>query len=279
LSANRSFETAATSVPALTRDVVRGGRGAGLVQAGTAGVVAVTKTLTVRGVSGVSSRRALTVLVDALRAAVELAGAFAVAFQDTALLLELVDADGREVGGAMVLGRVVVDFVHGDGGVDDFGLDHFLLNDGLDSLMDVVVNMLALDDGSAALGVLGLMDNTLIAELSLLGLKSPLSLLMVAVVELAVHYAANVVLVLLRKDLTVMDWLHLAVVVVLVHFLVHGGGDLLVPGGLDSLVLHCRSNLLVDSGVVMARFGHEVLDCLLSLVHFDVRCCFGLVVG
>jgi hypothetical protein len=128
--------------------------------------------------------------------------------------------------------------------------------------------MLALNDGSTGLRVLGLVHNTLVPELGLLGLQSTLCLLVIAVVELAVDNAADVVLVLLREDLTVIDGLHLAVIVVLVHLLVHGGDDLLMSGGLDSLVRYRRSNLLVHSGVVVAGLGHEVLNCLLGLVHF-----------
>jgi hypothetical protein len=137
--------------------------------------------------------------------------------------------------------------------------------------------MLTLNDGSTALGVLGLVDGALVPQLGLLGLESTLGLLMVAVVELAVDDAADVVLVLLGQDLAVMDGLDLTVVVVLVHLLVDGGGDLLVLMGLNCLVLDCRSDLLVDSGIVMAGLGHEVLNCLLGLVHFDVCGCGSLV--
>lgn len=100
---------------------------------GTGGVVvAGLKTLACRGVSGVSSLR-----VDALRASLELASALVVPAEHTALLLELVDADRGQVGGAVVLGGVVVDFVDGDGGVYNLRLDDFLLDDGLDGLVDV----------------------------------------------------------------------------------------------------------------------------------------------
>lgn len=236
--------------------------------------------------------------VNTLRTALKLAGALAVPLQDTALPLELVDAHGRQVGGAMLLGRVVVRFVHGDSGVDHFGLDHFLLEDGLDGLVnvagedsvsfrrdcflpteqDLLVNMFAFDNRSAALGVLGVVDDALVAELGLLGLQSPLGLLIFAVVKLAVYYAANIVPVLFGKDLTVLDGLHLAMVVVLVYFFVDGGVDLLVPGGLDSLVLHCRGNLLVDSGIMVTSLGHEVLDCLLFGVHCRAMGCWVKVV-
>ena len=52
--------------------------------------------------------------------------------QATALLLEVGHAHGREGGGGVVLGLVLVDLVDGDGGVDDRRLDGLLLDDGLD---------------------------------------------------------------------------------------------------------------------------------------------------
>ena len=45
--------------------------------------------------------------------------------QDTALLLEVGHADGGQGGSGVVLGRVVVHLVDGDGGVDDVWLDGF----------------------------------------------------------------------------------------------------------------------------------------------------------
>jgi len=257
------------------------GRGVGLVDPGAgagagAGIVTVTVVDTgvcgcgARSVSRVSTLWAAAIVVNSFRTAVKLAPALLATAQDATLLLKLVDVDRGKGGGAVVLSRVVVDFVDGHGGVDDLGLDDLLLDDRLDGLVNVVVHVLALDDRSTALGVLGLVDDALVPQLRLLGLESALGLLMVTVVELAVDNAANVVLVLLGENLAVMDGLDLAVVVVLVNLLVDGGGDLLVSSGLNRLVLDCRSDLLVDSGVVMAGLGHEVLDCLLGLVHFDV---------
>jgi len=220
-------------------------------------------------VVGVGSLGA-AVVVDALGTAVEVAGALVVATEDTALLLELVDAHWGKGGSAVDLGGVVVDLVDGDGGVHDLGLDDLLLDDGLDGLVDVVVDMLALDNWSAGLGALSLLHDTLVPELGLLGLQGTLDLVVVAVVELAVDDAADVVLVLLGEDLAVLDGLDLAVVVVLVDLLIDGGDDLLMLLGLDSLVRDRGSDLLVNSGVVVAGLGHEVLDCLLGLIHCDV---------
>ena len=77
------------------------------------------------------------IVVDALGTAVKVAGALVVAAQDTTLLLELVNAHWRQGGGAVDLGGFVMDLMNRDGGVHDLGLDNFLLDDGLDSLVDV----------------------------------------------------------------------------------------------------------------------------------------------
>jgi hypothetical protein len=53
------------------------------------------------------------------RLALESVGTLFAAGETTTLALELVHADGGQGGGAVVLGSVVMDFVDGDGSVDD----------------------------------------------------------------------------------------------------------------------------------------------------------------
>lgn len=127
---NRSSAVSATSLSALSLDDVRAGR---VVVSVHAAVVTTSGVMTASGMSSLGA----AVVVNALGAALELARALAVALQHTALPLELVDAHGRQGGGAVVLGGVVVRFVHRDGGVDYFRLDHFLLDDRLDGFVDM----------------------------------------------------------------------------------------------------------------------------------------------
>jgi len=216
----------------------------------------------------VGSHGALTVGVDALGTAVEGGTALVLAAQGAAVLLELVHADGRQGRRAMMLSRVVVDFVDGHRSVDDLGLDDFLVDDRLDGLVNVVVDMLALDDRGASLGVSSIFNNTLVTQFGLLCLQCSLCVFVVAMVELSVDDSTNIVLVLLGQDLLVMDGLDLVVIMVLMNFLVNCRGDLLVAGRLDRLVLNGRSNLLMDGRVMVARLVQKVLDCCLGLVHF-----------
>jgi len=57
----------------------------------------------------------------------------------------------------------------GDCGVDDRGLDGLLVDDGLDILVDMVVDMLAYGCGCCGGCVLGLADGAVVFELCLLG--------------------------------------------------------------------------------------------------------------
>lgn len=148
-------------------------------------------------------------------------------------------------------------------------LGHTLLDHGLDGLVDVVVLVLAGNHwvDLASGGALNAVNSVLVGS-PLLG-EASLNLVVVAVLVAAVLNGDNVGVVLLRKNLAVKHGLLSGVVVILVNLLVDGGGVLLVLLPLDGLVLHSRSNLLVDGGVVLSRLGHEVLDGCLGGFHYD----------
>jgi hypothetical protein len=175
--------------------------------------------------------------------------------QDTTLLLEVGHADSGEGRGAVVLSGIVVNLVDGDGGVDNVGLNRLLVDNGLDGLVDVVVDVLAANRGGNGLSVLGLNLDALVSKLSGLGGETLLDLGVVAVLERAVLDGGKVVVVLLGKNLAVLDGLDRGVVVVLVNLLVDGSLDLLVLLELVGLVDNSGGNLLVDGGVVVTRLG------------------------
>jgi len=183
------------------------------------------------------------------------------------LRLEVVHGYGREGGGAVVLGRLVVSLVDGNGGVDHGRLDGLTLNHGLDGLVDVVVVVLAHGSRSSALGVYSWRYDSLVLELGLLLSNSTASTFIVTLVDLAVLYTSDLVLVLLREDLVVLDWLDSVVVVVVVNLTVDGRVDVLVVCLGNILMSHGGVNGLVDLGVVVTRAGHEVLDGFLGLLH------------
>jgi len=191
--------------------------------------------------------------------------------EGTTLCLELSHGDGGKSRSGVVLGGVVVDLVNGDGGVGDVRLNGLLLDHGLDGLVDVVVLVLACNDGSdlAGGGTLNPLRGVNVAG-TLLG-KTGLDLVIVAVLVAAVLDGDDVGVVLSRKNLLIEDGLLGGVVVVLVDLLVDGGDVLLVLLPLDSLVLDSRSDLLVDSGVVVTRLGHEVLDGSLGGIHCNLE--------
>jgi hypothetical protein len=176
----------------------------------------------------------------------------------------------------MVSSLVMVNLMDGDSGVDDVGLNSLLLDNGLDSLVDVVVDVLSAYGGSNTLAVGGVLNAALVSKASLVVDQSPLSRIGIAVVKLAVLNSTELSSVLLWENLTVLDGLNSAVVVILVNLLVNGSVDLLVYVRLDDLVLNSGGNCLVDSGVVVTGAAHEVGDSCLGLVHLD---CFVVAVG
>jgi len=172
--------------------------------------------------------------------------------EGTALSLELFHGHGGESCGCVVGGLVVVDFVDRNSGVYNIGLDGLLLDYRLDSLVDVVVHMLATNNRGDALAVCGCLSAACVLELGLVSNQCALGAFMVAVVELAVLNSADLGLVCLWEYLTVLNWLDSAVVVILVNLLVNGGVDLLMPVRLNSLLCDGWGYCLVDSSVVMA---------------------------
>src|SRR4051812_17518319 len=155
------------------------------------------------------------------RFATEGIGAFFTTRDRSALALELIHGDGRELGGGMVLGFVLVNLVYGNGGVDDGWLNGLLLNDGLDVLVDVVVHMLSCDSGVGGGGMMDITDCAGILELSLFSGQTFLDLGIVSVVDLAVLNTSHLVGVHFWKNLLVLDRLNGSVVVVLVDLAVY----------------------------------------------------------
>lgn len=145
-----------------------------------------------------------------------------------------------------------------------------LLDHRLDSLVDVMVLVLASDDRCNLAGgsALDLLSGISVAS-TLLG-EASLNLIVAAVLVTAVLDGDDVGVVLSGENLLVDDRLLSGVVVVLVNLLVDGRNVLLVLLPLDSLVLDGRGDLLVNGGIMLTRLGHEVLDGSLGGVHYDV---------
>ena len=135
--------------------------------------------------------------------------------------------------------------------------------------MDVVVNVLAGNDGGDGAGLLTLNTLLLVTELGLLLLESELNLLGAVVLERAVLDRHDVVVVLLLKLDAVLDGLDRGVVVVLVHLLVNGSLHLLVLGAVDGLVYDGRGDLLVDGGVVVTRLGPGWMSVQQTMAHLQ----------
>jgi len=206
---------------------------------------------------------------DVLWDAFELIVALLATGESSALGLELIHSHCRQSGSLVVGGLIVVNLMDRDGGVHYAGLNGLLLNNGLDGLVDVVVDVLAANGGGNTLAVGGLVDTPLVSEAGLVINKRPLGSLGITVVELAMLDSTELGSVLLWENLTVHDRLDSAVVVILVDLLVDGSVDLLVHMGLDDFVLDSGGYGLVNSRVMVTGAAHEVGDGCLGFVHVD----------
>ena len=169
-----------------------------------------------------------------------------------------------------MLRRGVVLLVDGNSGVDDFWGDGLLVDDRLDGLVDVMVDMLALDSWCGCGGVSGLVGVGGVLELSSFSFESLTCLVVVAVMEFLVDDGLHLVVMLLGEDLLVLDWLDGGVVVILVDLAVDGFLDLLMSGGLDVLARDTWGDALGDIGAV-APLASKACDCGLGLVHVEMR--------
>jgi len=117
--------------------------------------------------------------------------------------------------------------------------------------------------------VLSLTNFAGVLELSSLGIKSLLYVVVVAVVDLLVLDSSEVVRMLLWKNLLVLDWLDGSVVVILVDLTINSSSGLLMSGLGNVLVGNSWVDSLVDGGVMLSILGEESGNCLLCLIHCE----------
>jgi hypothetical protein len=197
-------------------------------------------TISISHRSGTLSTSTSKRTTDGLWLAIKSISALLATVKVSAFTVELVHGNRGEMTGSVVLCLVLVDFVDGDGGVHDGGLDSLLLDDGLDILVNVVVDVFTCNVRVGGGCVLSLADGAGVLELGVLRGEPLLDVVVIAVLDVAVLDAAHVVRMLLREDFLVLDGLDGGVVVVLVDLAVNGGGDIFVVGAIDVLVGHGR---------------------------------------
>lgn len=131
------------------------------------------------------------------RAAIEFVVALLTSCERTSLLLEVLHVHGWELGRRMVLRSVVVDLVDWYGRVNDVRLYGLLLDDRLDSLMHVMVHMLASNGRLDGAGSVALDVCTLITVLALLLSQTTLNVFVVVVLKGPMLGGLEVVMMLL----------------------------------------------------------------------------------
>jgi len=207
------------------------------------------------------------------RCTIKLISTFLATGNMPSLAIEFIHCDGRELCSRVVLRLILVDFMDGNSGVDDGWLDGLFLDDWLDSLVDVMMNVLSGNGWVGGRRVLDITDGSSILELGLFGSDTLLDVGVVAVLDFAVLNANLVVMMLLWENFTVLNGLYGGVVVVLVDFAVYHCLDILVLLTGYFLILHGRVDSLVDCSVVLSVLGKEIADCCLCLLHGDGVIC------
>jgi hypothetical protein len=189
------------------------------------------------------------------------------------LALEVVHRDRLRCGDAMVDALLSYDLVDGLDLVGELGDDDLLLNDGLDGLVEVVVDRGGLSGSLSRLGLVGLLVVGAL-EGSLVSGDLGLDLLtLLVLVDSALFCCLDLSVLLYGLDITVLQRLDGGVVVVLVDFAVD---DLLLSGlvlMLDVLVLDGRGDGLIHGRVLFACSSSvNYWCCFLGLgVDLDLR--------
>jgi len=152
-----------------------------------------------------------------------------------ARLGELIKSLHGQSRNAMMLRRSVVGLMNGDNSVDNLWLDSLLMDDGLDSLVHMVMDVLTSDCGSSSSRVGCVSCGGSILELTKFSAYSAVCLFLVVMSEFALNLGQHVMDVLFWKNLLVSDGLYSSVVVVLVDLSVNCLNSLLMDVRLDNL--------------------------------------------
>jgi hypothetical protein len=150
--------------------------------------------------------------------------------------------------------------------MDNLWLNDLLVNNGDNCLVNMVVNMLASDSGSSRLGSPGRLDNFGVLEMGQICLYSLSCLMLIVMTELAVLGRKDVVNMLLRQNLLVLERLNGGMVMVLMNFTVDSLSSFFVSHRLDHLADDGGVDGLFDGGD-MTAVASQFIDCCSCCVH------------
>jgi len=155
------------------------------------------------------------------------------ASDQTTRLGELIKSLHGQSRNAVVLRGSVVGLVNWDNGVDNLWLYSLLVDDGLNSLMDMVMNVLTSDGRGSSSRMRCLSYGGSVLELTKFSTHPAVRLGLVIMSEFALNLRQHVMDVLLGENLLVSNGLHSGVVVVLVDLSVDSLNSLLMFVRLD----------------------------------------------
>lgn len=177
--------------------------------------------------------------------------------------------------------------MNGDSRMDHFGSNRLLLDDGLNMLMDVMVDVLAGHNGGSGRGVCCLVRDRRVPVLGDISVKCVTESLLVVMMEDLVLHGQEIVCMSLRtkgrssqsgvaciceiyKDLQclpMLDRLDHSMVMLLVNLLINGCGQVLMAMRANVLIRDSLTDILVDGGLVLSISGNEAADGLPCFLH------------
>lgn len=178
-----------------------------------------------------------------------------------------------------------------NGGVYDRWLNSLLLDDGLNVLVNVVMNVFTSNSSTLGGSVFSLSYISGVLELSLLGSETFLNVSIISMLDVAVFNSSKLVRVLLRENFTIMDRLNRGVEVILMNLSVDSGCCVLVASLGYVLVLNSwvdslwiirtflggkqtgKHSYLVDCSIILSILREEITNSCLGTVHDDLIGC------
>lgn len=151
-------------------------------------------------------------------------------------------------------------------GVDNFWLDGFLVDDGNNSLVDMMVNVLTSDRRSSSLCVAHLLGRPVVFEMTKLSVELHLGVFRIVMVILSFFAREDVVGVLLGQPFLMLERLDCGVVMVLMNLTVDSFSGLLVTMWSNGLSSHGGVDGFLDGGVV-APIASDLLNGCFGCFH------------
>jgi len=151
--------------------------------------------------------------------------------------------------------------------MNNMRLHSFLLNDGLDVFVYMVMDALASHCRGGLSRVCGAVCLGSVSKLGSFSVESSPSLLGVFMMKFPVFDGHKIVVVLLGKSLLVSDRLNCGMMMILMNFLIQCSSHRLMLVRFDMFFCDMGSNVLVNGGLVLSILRKEARNGRLCFLH------------